>query len=85
MIAWIQQRRKQKLLDLLAVHLNDPQSDASKRVDKKAGILAAIQVMKWLDNKGIRRCAACPSTETLRKYGERFFCPNCYPKLVPHA
>lgn len=63
--------RRRKLFESL---LNDKNSGVPQMLHNRAMEMAMRMVMNWLDQKRIRHCSACPSTETLEGVGGRFFC-----------
>lgn len=65
--------RHRKLLEHLLV---DPKSGVNQLVQNRSMELAMIMVMRWLDNKKIRHCSVCPSTEQIRMIGARPWCPG---------
>lgn len=82
---WLKRRREKKILDALALQLNDPKSSVSQRVDMKANLMAALWAMRWLDAKRIHHCAVCPSTDSLRRVGDKMYCPTHSSKVAVHA
>jgi hypothetical protein len=72
---FIEARRAERNRRLFESLMKDPSSGIPKMVNDIAQEKALGYVMNWLNNKRIRHCAMCPSTEQLHAHGIHYLCP----------
>jgi hypothetical protein len=81
------ERNERIAINKMNQQLKDPRSEVSKRLRNETVVLATGLMMNWLDVRRIRHCKICPSTGTLYKNGQDFYCQihNIQSKEEIHA